>query len=290
MNPPPKKSLFGIGITDATEEKILEYIFNTANKRHDSYYIVTPNPEIIIYARKHPEFRAVLNKAELALCDGIGLWLAGKLLGKSIQARVTGTDMVYSVCRNAALLSFDSQKKPVSVGFLGAGDGVALKAAERLMLEYSELEVVFAGSEWDQRGFADARDLKISQKSRMSDNVAGRVDYENASDGSPAFHDDENSSNRHIDILFVAYGFPKQELWMAEQTGKLSATVLMGVGGAFDYISGGVPRAPSFMRSLGLEWLFRLIRQPWRAQRQTALIGFSVLVLKEYFRQLLRRI
>jgi len=87
--------------------------------------------------------------------------------------------------------------------------------------------------------------------------------------------------NHSIDLLFVAYGFPKQEEWMAEHIHNLPVQVMMGVGGAFDYISGQVPRAPRFLRKLGLEWLFRLAVQPWRLKRQLALFDFAFLVLKK---------
>ena len=85
----------------------------------------------------------------------------------------------------------------------------------------------------------------------------------------------------HIDILFVAYGFPKQERWIAKNLPNIKVTVAMGVGGAFDYISGKVPRAPKVVRDMGMEWAFRLIRQPWRARRQMALPIFVGKVLKE---------
>ena len=83
------------------------------------------------------------------------------------------------------------------------------------------------------------------------------------------------------DILFVAFGSPKQEKWIYENLPKLDVTVAIGVGGSFDFISGKVKRAPVFIRNLGLEWLFRLIIQPWRVKRQIALLEFVILVLKE---------
>lgn len=84
-----------------------------------------------------------------------------------------------------------------------------------------------------------------------------------------------------VDILFVAFGSPKQELWIAKNLKNIPATVSIGVGGAFDFVSGKVPRSPKILRKLGLEWLFRLIIQPWRIKRQLSLITFVFLVLKE---------
>lgn len=95
--------------------------------------------------------------------------------------------------------------------------------------------------------------------------------------------DDATSTSikKHIDILFVALGAPKQEEWIAKNLPHLPVTVAMGVGGALDYISGKVPRAPKIARSIGMEWAFRLVRQPWRIKRQLALPYFVYLVLKQ---------
>lgn len=90
-------------------------------------------------------------------------------------------------------------------------------------------------------------------------------------------------STQEVDILFIAFGFPKQELWMYDHRDKLKVKVMMGVGGAFDYISGEVKRAPKLVRIIGLEWLFRLVVQPWRLTRQMALPKFLLLILKEKF-------
>ena len=81
------------------------------------------------------------------------------------------------------------------------------------------------------------------------------------------------------DILFVAFGAPKQEKWIAENLEKIPVKVAMGVGGAFDYISGRVPRAPAWIRRLSLEWLFRLIIQPWRIKRQLKLLKYLWLIM-----------
>jgi len=81
------------------------------------------------------------------------------------------------------------------------------------------------------------------------------------------------------DLLFVAYGAPQQDLWIARYQPELGIPVAMGVGGAFDFIAGVVPRAPRWMREIGLEWLYRLIRQPWRWRRMLALPRFVLAVL-----------
>ena len=91
----------------------------------------------------------------------------------------------------------------------------------------------------------------------------------------------EALKSKKVDILFVAFGSPKQEIWIADNLNKIPAKVVVGVGGSFDFISGKVPRAPKFVRNLGLEWLFRLIIQPWRIKRQLSLLEFIYLVIRE---------
>lgn len=93
-----------------------------------------------------------------------------------------------------------------------------------------------------------------------------------------SFISEEPAVIHNTDILFVAFGHPKQEYWIAENLEKIPVKVAMGVGGAFDYLSGKVRRAPIWVRSMELEWLFRLIIQPWRIKRQLALFKFFVLI------------
>lgn len=230
-----KKKLLGVGITDASEEETLEYILQSLKKSTEKYYIVTPNPEFLVFANNNPTFKQILNNARLALCDGIGIFWAGKILGKNLKSRTTGVDLMERLC-------FRVVEKPITVGFLGGGAKIAERTAECLKQKYPNLKVVFASPEWD----------------------FGR-----------------RTTTRSIDLLFVAFGFPKQEEWIAKNLPHLSVKIAMGVGGAFDYISGALPRSPLFLRKSGLEWLFRLIIQPWRFKRQLALLKFVYLVLKE---------
>ncbi|MFI5391913.1 MAG: WecB/TagA/CpsF family glycosyltransferase [Bacteriovoracales bacterium] len=94
---------------------------------------------------------------------------------------------------------------------------------------------------------------------------------------------DKDVAKKDCDILFVAFGSPKQEKWIYENLPNINVRVAIGVGGAFDFISGKVRRAPVWIRKIGLEWLFRLIIQPWRIKRQLSLPKFVILVLKERF-------
>ena len=238
-----KKKILGIGFTNAREDEVLEYILLGLENDRQKYFIVTPNPEILVLARNDTNYKKILNSAKIALPDGIGVMIAGKLLNKELKEKITGVDLVESICRAV-------EEKPITVGFLGAGPAVAEQTAECLRRKLPNLKVVFAA-----RGDPDDKTVSIIKDSK-----------------------------KEIDILFVAFGSPKQEIWIYENLEKLPVKVVIGVGGAFDFISGKVKRAPAFIRNMGFEWLFRLIYQPWRAKRQFALVEFIFLVLQERFK------
>ena len=238
-----KKKILGIGFTNAREDEVLEYILLGLENDRQKYFIVTPNPEILVLARNDTDYKKILNSAKIALPDGIGVMIAGKLLNKELKEKITGVDLVESICRAV-------EEKPITVGFLGAGPAVAEQTAECLRRKLPNLKVVFAA-----RGDPDEKTVSLLKDSK-----------------------------KEIDILFVAFGSPKQEIWIYENLEKLPVKVVIGVGGAFDFISGKVKRAPAFIRNMGFEWLFRLIYQPWRAKRQFALVEFIFLVLQERFK------
>ena len=227
--------LLGVGFSDASMKEVLEFIVTGLQNQSEKYYIVTPNPELLVIASKDDNYRKVLNSAKLALPDGIGVIVAGKIMGKPLKERIHGVDLVKSLCKEVS-------KQPITVGFLGAGPNIAELTAECLRKNYPGLKVGLVSEEWS-----------------------------------------EELKNKKADILFVAFGSPKQEIWISENLERLPATVVIGVGGTFDFISGKVRRAPLILRKTGLEWLFRLIIQPWRLKRQLRLVKFLYLVLREKF-------
>ena len=257
-----KKNILNVGITDASKDEILEYIIKGLTKDGKKYFIVTPNPEILVMASKNIDYQKVLNKAEIALADGIGVIIAGQILGKQLKERITGVDLLESLCLRVA-------EKPITVGFLGGKPGVAERTAECLGIKYPSLKIAFAASEWSMNGFETAKKIESRIKNQ-------ELRKEND-------HDSLFMIHNSIDILFVAFGAPKQELWMNENLDKIPVKVAIGVGGSFDYISGEVFRAPLLIRLIGFEWLFRLMVQPWRIKRQLTLLEFIWLVLKEKF-------
>lgn len=254
-----KLNILGVGITNTTIDEVLEYVLNFIKKDAKKGYIVTPNSEILVYAQKHPQFRKILNEAEIALADGIGVILAGKLLGLPLKEKISGTDFMEIICQESAL-------NGVSIGLLGGKKGVAVKTAECLLSKYPGLKIVFAASEWPE-----SERIKI-QDSRFKNEKFKLINHESY------------FLNQPFDILFVAYGAPKQEEWISKNLVRLPVKMAMGVGGAFDILSGDIPRAPKTLRLLGLEWLYRLIREPWRWKRQLALIEYVILALREKLR------
>jgi N-acetylglucosaminyldiphosphoundecaprenol N-acetyl-beta-D-mannosaminyltransferase len=207
-----------------------------------AHQVATVNPEFIMRARRDPEFKRVLEAADLCLPDGAGAVWAARRHGLAVAERVAGVDLVPALARRAAAHGW-------GVFLLGGGSGVAELAARRLKQLAPGLRVVgcFAG---------DA-------------SAAG--DYDTRAAVARALPQ----------LLFVAYGAPKQELWIDRNARELGVPVSIGVGGAFDFLAGRVPRAPAWMRRLGIEWLFRLMRQPWRARRMAVLPVFALQVLRQ---------
>lgn len=274
-------SLLGITVTDAPIDEVLEYM---ASRRDKKYYMTTPNPEMVVFASRHKWFRDILNNAQVAFGDGIGLQWAASLLGRPFKNRSTGTDFVKIFCEKNA-------EKPVVVGFLGARGKIALRAAECLRLQYPGLKVAFAEAANPDADAVVLVQKRVAEYLHKNSDAMGLVDGSKTAKNAIAATSAKKGKNGavmqydvvsqpQIDMLFVAFGFPKQEKWIAENLEKLPVRVAIGIGGAFDYLSGAVPRAPHWIRSLGFEWLFRLLMQPWRIKRQLALFEFVWLVCK----------
>lgn len=237
-------NILGVSVDNITMSEALDKVEQWL-KKDGKRYVVTPNPEFIMAAQKDEEFKEVLNNADLAIPDGVGL-----KIGSDIQSTIPGVDFLEELVKM-------SSKKGFTTGFLGGRDSVAKKAAECLQKKYPGLRVVFAD---------DGPEVDI-----MGNGVSSKY-YGKKQEQKPIIHNTYPISQ--VDILFVGFGQVKQEKWIAENLPNLPVKVAMGVGGSFDYLSGQVARAPKWMRKLGLEWLFRLIIQPWRIKRQLALIKF----------------
>lgn len=263
MAPLVKSEVLGIGITNATEENILEYIIEIIQKTQKNIYVVTPNPEIVMLGQKNADYKKVLNEADLALCDGAGLYVAARLVRRPLAERIIGTNFVERLCEKV-------NDWPITVGFLGAGPKIAERASECLSQKYPKLKIAYVGEEWP------------GEEKNNSENAASNKNYELSDKKEKSIqHNSKFIMPEHIDVLFVAFGAPKQELWMAEHINKIPVRVMIGVGGAFDQIVDSSLRPPAIMHVLGLGWLYRLIREPWRLKRQLVLLSFIGLVLRE---------
>jgi N-acetylglucosaminyldiphosphoundecaprenol N-acetyl-beta-D-mannosaminyltransferase len=207
--------------------------------------VATVNPEFVMRARQDAEFRALLNAADLATPDGVGIILAARVLGRPLRGRTTGVGLTEALAALAA-------RQGYRLFLLGAAPGVAAEAGRIWAARYPGLQ------------------------------IAG------AYPGSPAEDEREEIAARiaagAADLLFVAFGAPAQDLWIARNRAALPTVRLaMGVGGVFDYVTGRAPLAPPLVRRVGLEWLYRLYRQPWRWRRQLALPIFALAVLGQRF-------
>lgn len=204
------------------------------------HQVVTVNPEFVVAAQSDANFFQVLKMADLSLPDGVGLLWATRFLGTPLRGRVTGVDTV----RRIASLAVE---RGYQLFLLGAAEGVAEATAMRLEEENPGLKVAgtYAGSP-DPKGEEEIVEIVRAAKPHL---------------------------------LLVAYGAPQQDLWIHRNLRRLEVPVAMGVGGAFDFISGKAKRAPHWMQRLSLEWLHRLLHQPWRWRRMLALPKFVWLVL-----------
>jgi N-acetylglucosaminyldiphosphoundecaprenol N-acetyl-beta-D-mannosaminyltransferase len=233
---------------------------------------VTVNPEFVMAAQSHAEFRAVLNGAALATADGVGIIWAARLLGRPIRERTTGVALVPRLADLAA-------REGYRLFLLGAGPGVAEAAGRVLVARYPGLQI--AGTHAGSPAEAEAAGRVLVDR-YPGLQIAG------THAGSPAEAEAAAIAARitasRADLLFVAFGAPAQDLWIARHAALLPTVRLaMGVGGVYDYLSGRVPLAPSLWRRLGLEWLYRLIHQPWRWRRMLALPRFVLAVAAQRF-------
>lgn len=207
--------------------------------------LVTVNPEFLVIARRDLEFRRALLQADLALADGVGLQLAAAMQGRRFATRVPGSELVYRLLPLAAARGW-------RLFFLGAGPGIAARAAEVARARFPGLRVEADGADPTPAGTASA--LAHIRAARPH-------------------------------ILLVAYGAPTQDLWIARHGAEAGVPVMMGVGGTLDFLAGTASRPPHLLHRLGLEWLYRLVREPWRWRRQLRLPLFVALTVGERIRR-----
>jgi N-acetylglucosaminyldiphosphoundecaprenol N-acetyl-beta-D-mannosaminyltransferase len=231
--------ILGVPVDNVTEEEALARV-EAFIENGRPHQVVTVNPEFVVEAQSDANFLQVLKEADLSLPDGAGLLWAARCLGTPLSERLAGVDTVRRIASLAA-------ERGYRLFLLGAAEGVAEATAMRLEEENPGLRV--AGT------YGGSPDPKEEEE------IVEMI----------------RAARPHL--LLVAYGAPQQDLWIKRNLGRLEVPVAMGVGGAFDFISGKAKRAPGWMQRWGLEWLHRLLHEPWRWRRMLALPKFVWLVL-----------
>lgn len=243
---PASAYVLGVRVDRVTQLQVLDIIDQLIALRRASgntlpcHQIVTVNTEFVMAAQTNIEFRQTINSAALAVADGIGVVWATRFVGFPTPERITGTDILVALAKRCA-------QKGYRLYLLGAAPGIAEQAGVCLQALAPGLQI--AGTHAGSPAPAE------------EDAIIERIHAANA------------------DILCVAYGAPAQDLWIYRNLSRLPAATAMGVGGAYDFLSGRQRRAPQTMQRIGLEWLYRLYREPWRWKRMLAIPHFLLQVL-----------
>lgn len=228
-------------VTIRTLDNLLEEKNKTPFK---PLHIVTANPEIVMKGTENPEFLKILNEADIVTPDGIGIVIASKITQQDINERVTGFDLVINL-----LQARNVERKKTTVYALGAKEDVIKLAMRNLRQRFSEIE--FIGY---HHGY-----------------------FESNSKEEEAIVKDIQS--KEPDILLVGLGSPRQEEFIYKYKSNLNAKISIGCGGTFDVLSGKIKRAPKFMQKIGLEWFYRLLKEPKRLKRQLVIPKFLFKVI-----------
>lgn len=234
-----KLNVLGVKIDNVTVDTAADRIFEMLKQPH-THAVFTPNSEMVYAAYKNSEFCEILNSADMLTPDGIGIVYASKILGNPLSERAGGYDIACSIIDR---ISTSGER----LYLFGGKPGIAEQAAEKLCEKYPFI------------------------------NIVGTHNGYFAPDENDEIVKDINESG--ADILFVCLGSPMQENWIFENREKLSCRVMMGIGGSLDVFAGAATRAPESWQRLGLEWLYRLIKEPKRFWRMLALPKFAFTVL-----------
>jgi len=232
-------TVLGIDFVNKHFGQVVEDLIARIDSKQKSF-IVTANPEIVMYAHEHPDYKKIIQSADMVVPDGYGIILASKILGTPIIERVAGYDLTIR------LLELGNKKK-LKIYLLGGREETNQKAVDNIHSSYPDIQIVGR-----HHGFFDW------EKS----NVTAEIKAANP------------------DVVFVALGFPRQEKWIAKHLDQFSHGLFMGVGGSIDVLAGEVQRAPRIWQKLNLEWFYRLISQPSRWRRMLAIPRFIKQIFK----------
>ncbi len=227
-----------IPVDNVTMEEAVER-FKLLLHEPGTHTIYTPNAEIMMAAQRDPELKNILCDADMLLPDGAGVVLASKIMGCPLKERVAGYDFTLNCFKLSSEMN-------ISFYFFGGKPGVAEEAVGKTKISTPDIRI--AGI---RNGY-----FSVDEEEKIIEQI--------------------NASNP--DVLLVALGAPRQEKWIHKNKHRLNAKICIGVGGTFDGLAGKAKRAPAFFRNHGLEWLYRLYKEPWRFRRMMDLPKYILLI------------
>lgn len=236
-------NIHGVKIHNVSMQEAVETVLNWVSGS-SIHAVYTPNAEIIMQAQRNTDLKNILNEAGLLIPDGAGVILGAKMLKTPLKEKVSGIDLIKNLFKASA-------GKNISYYILGGKPGVAEMAAVNIMSDYGKVNI---------KGYTHG--------------------YFSAEEEDALI---ENINRLKPDVLIVGLGVPRQEIWIDQNMYRLNCKVCIGVGGSIDVLAGTVALAPEIMRKAGLEWLFRLVREPKRYKRMLDLPRFVLLTLKKRF-------
>ncbi len=223
----PTVRVWGIDFAQVTMEQTLDQLDQMID-RGGCGQVITANLNYVMLHQQDPKIQELTRRAAMVLCDGMPILWRSKTQSSSLPARVAGSDLIYRLCERAS-------QKMYRVFFLGAAPGVAQQAADKLAARYPGLQV--AGVECPPfRPLSDEEERAMVERIRSS----------------------------HADILLVAFGQPKGELWLDRHFQQLGTPVCIQLGASFDFVAGTAKRAPTLFQRTGLEWFYRMCTDPKR--------------------------
>lgn len=234
------RNIHGLQITNLTMDETIDAILGMLGEPR-LHTVFTPNAEIVMQSVRDPALARLLNGADLLLPDGAGVVLGARILGTPLKAKVSGID-------TARRLMNVKRRPPLRFFLFGGKPGVAEQAAIHLLSDHPGIEIA---------GFRNGYFTEAEEDGIVEEiNRAG------------------------TDILFVCLGAPKQERWIEKHKDRLACRVAIGLGGSLDVFAGTGKLAPEWMRRAGLEWLYRLMREPFRWKRMMDLPRFMLLTIR----------
>jgi N-acetylglucosaminyldiphosphoundecaprenol N-acetyl-beta-D-mannosaminyltransferase len=238
--------ILSVNIDRLNQRQAVERVRELITRSSQASLVVTPNSEMLALAAEDRELARILNSADLATADGIGVVMASKILGEPLEERVAGFDLI-------SLLFKEFAEEDFNFYFLGGKPGIVDRAAANLKIKYPNLNI--AGY---HHGYLDRENQQ-----QIIDQI----------------------NEKNIDLLLVGMGVPLQEKFLDNNLKKLDVGAAVTVGGSFDVLAGEVNRAPLWMQKAALEWFYRLLQEPSRFGRMLSLPKFIFLVIKsKYFK------